>query len=224
MIFRAGRNFYRWQLIVWALSNVGALAGTLTGYIWLGRVMARMPHWALLAWHSVEILGLVAFVTVVPFTYLALHLNYELRWYIVTDRSLRIRRGIWRVEELTMTFTNIQDIRVTSGPLQNWLGLADVEVRSAGGAGSGEQDAGAGHVASFQGIDNANELRELIVERLRQYRDSGLGDTVEAPGVDPLEAAREVLEEIKALRTAIAAHGRPGTNYRAVLPPSTTKH
>ena len=58
-------------------------------------------------------------------------LNYELRWYIVTDRSLRIRIGIWIVEEITMTFDNIQDLRITAGPPQGWLGLAALELSSA---------------------------------------------------------------------------------------------
>jgi uncharacterized membrane protein YdbT with pleckstrin-like domain len=147
-----------------------------------------------------------------PFTFLALRWTYELRWYMVTDRSLRIRRGVWNVEELTMTFANIQEIRVKSGPVQNLLGIADVEVRAAGGgAGAGEYGESRGHKAVFEGVDNANEIRDLITDRLRAYRDSGLGFpgermTASVPAVraqipeSSVAAANRVLEEARALR------------------------
>lgn len=59
-------------------------------------------------------------ILALPYSYLLQRLNYELSWYIVTDRSLRIRIGIWIVEEITMTFDNIQNLRITAGPLQCW--------------------------------------------------------------------------------------------------------
>ena len=99
-------------------------------------------------------------------------MNYELRWYVVTDRCLRVSGGILNVHEITTTFANIQEVRLSSGPLQKLLGLADVEVHSAGGgSGKGSSDS---HVARLEGVDNAPEIRDFILVRLRQYRDSGL--------------------------------------------------
>ena len=80
-------------------------------------------------------------IIALPYSYLMQPLNYELRWYIVTDRSLRIPSGIWSVEEITMTFANIQDLRITAGPLLGWLGLADLEVSSTGSSRRGPLDA-----------------------------------------------------------------------------------
>ena len=64
-----------------------------------------------------------------------MRLDYEQRWYVVTDRSLRLRTGVWSVREMTMSFANLQQITVTQGPLQRLLGLADVRFQSAGGGG-----------------------------------------------------------------------------------------
>jgi uncharacterized membrane protein YdbT with pleckstrin-like domain len=159
-----------------------------------------------LAGNAILILELIvigSLVAALPFSYMMQRLNYELRWYIVTDRSLRIRSGIWSVEEITMTFANIQDLRITSGPLQGWLGLADLEVSSAGGRGAssgGKHGAMRNsHEARFEGVDNAEEIRDLIVERLRRYRDEGLGD---AP-VDMESAAAELLTAARALRGVV---------------------
>jgi len=61
-------------------------------------------------------------------------------------------------------------------------------------------------VAHLEGVDNAAEIRDLIVERLRMYRDSGLGEkTVEAREPLALSAAREVLQETRALRNSLAS-------------------
>jgi uncharacterized membrane protein YdbT with pleckstrin-like domain len=113
---------------------------------------------------------------------------------------------VFRIEELTMTYSNIQEIRVTSGPLQHLLGLADVEVQAAGGGAGDKYDRG-GHTGRFEGLANANAVRDLLQARLRQYRDAGLGDTahaVAAAGDDELDAARLLLSEARALRAAIA--------------------
>ena len=105
-----------------------------------------------------------------------------------------------------MTFANIQGIRVNANPIEGLLGLANVEVQSAGGGGSQAHGTpSSGHVAKFEGVDNAAVVRDLIVERLRVYRDSGLGEnTVETREPLALSAAREVLRETRALRNALA--------------------
>ena len=76
-----------------------------------------------------------------PITFAILRLDYELRWYIVTDRAARLREGIVTLKEMTFTLANVQDIRLRQGPLQRLLGLADVELRTAGGS---EAPAGVG--------------------------------------------------------------------------------
>src|SRR5207244_1746269 len=55
-------------------------------------------------------------------------------------------------------------------------------------------------------VHNAETIRDLLVERLRVYRDSGLGEkTIEAREPVALSAAREVLQETRGLRNALAS-------------------
>ncbi|HEX2162780.1 MAG TPA: PH domain-containing protein, partial [Thermoanaerobaculia bacterium] len=81
------------------------------------------------------------------------------------------------------------------------------------------------HLAYFRGVDNADEIKELILGRLKRLRDSGLGDPdeaaeAEAPddaavpapalaagGGEALAAARELLAEARGLRRALVASG-----------------
>ena len=164
-----------------------------------------MPPFVRAVWRVLGSGGVPLFAASIPVTYFLQRLNYEMRWYIVTDRSLRIRRGVIWVQEMTMTFANIQEVRVTANPIELLLGLANVEVHSAGGAVSSEHGtSSSGHVASFEGVDNAETIRDLLAERLRAYRDSGLGEKTEESREPPaVAAAREVLQEARALRAGL---------------------
>jgi len=83
-----------------------------------------------------------------------------------------------------MSFANIQNLGVKQGPLQRLLGISDLEVKSAGGGESKSSEAKKKgeslHTGYFHGVDNAEEIKGLVLERLRRLRDSGLGDPEEA--------------------------------------------
>ncbi|MGH8164614.1 MAG: PH domain-containing protein, partial [Rhodanobacteraceae bacterium] len=135
--------------------------------------------------------------------YLAVHLRYDTTWYVITGRSLRIRRGIWIIHETTITFENVQNVEVRQGPLQRWFGIADVLVTTAGG-GSHGADKGSGggsmtaHHGLIEGISHAAQIRDLILARLRRSRAAGLGDEPTfhsgsaAWGADHLALLREI--------------------------------
>ncbi len=206
-IFRAGRNYYRFRLLMWALASFWTTFVVTTLYFIadLAAHGRRTPPWVAPVWHGVGILGLFGLALMLAWTYFEQKLNYDLRWYIVTDRSLRVRQGIWSTQELTTTFANIQEIRVSAGPLQKLMGLADLEIHSAGGGSSGPHGTTSGHVARFSGLDNADEIRDFVVECLRKYRDSGLGeaDRHATETADAVAAAQIVLAETRALRAAL---------------------
>lgn len=203
-IFRAGVNYYRWRLVVWAFSWFGSLVPLLLGAFFV-MGLHKVPPLVRALILTGEVLFFVSLVLLLPFSYLMQRLNYEQRWYIVTDRSLRIRAGIWSVQEITMTFANIQDIRITAGPLQKFLGLADLDVASAGGGSTGPkgEHIASSHIARFAGVDNAEQIRDLIQDRLRHYRDAGLGDPNAKPAAPTVDqAAATLLAEARALRAA----------------------
>ncbi len=183
----------------------------------LVRVIERWPWWVFPLLKLLEFGAILTFLAQIPLTYAMVRLDYELRWYMVTDRSLRIRTGLASVLESTMSFANVQQVVVTQGPIQRLLGIADVRVQSAGGGGDDTHGKGQGdslHSGVFHGVDNAAEIRDLILERLRQFRATGLGDPDDAPaapaadgaavpGSDALTAARAMLAEARALRQAV---------------------
>jgi membrane protein YdbS with pleckstrin-like domain len=147
--------------------------------------------------------------------YLAVHLRFDTTWYVMSERSLRIRRGIWVIHETTLTFENVQNVTVRQGPLQRYFGIANLLLETAGG---GQSQAGpqgmqttAAHRGLIEGVADAQRIRDLIMNRLRKSRTTGLGDEAEVRdrGRAWTETHVCVLREI---RDSLQA-----------LPPSTTR-
>ncbi len=154
------------------------------------------------------ILAIPAFVIAfVPdiLAYVAIHLRYDTMWYIMSERSLRCRRGIWLILEHTITFENVQNVHVKRGPVQQLFGISDIVVETAGASeGEGENKFAVGNKAIMEGIGNPEEIRELIMERVRASKGAGLGEEIEERrgGWTPEHVA--VLREI----LSIARHDR----------------
>lgn len=110
--------------------------------------------------------------------YIAIHIKYDTTWYVLSDRSIRIRRGVWIIHETTITFENVQNVVTDQGPLERLFGISNVMIETAGGgAGAGPHGHGQNlHVGVIEGIANAQEIREMIMTRVEASRSAGLGD------------------------------------------------
>ena len=124
-----------------------------------------------------------------------------------------------------MSFANLQQVEMRQGPVQRFLGLGDVHVQSAGGGGEheGKESGDSLHTGTFHCVDNATEIRDLILRRLRKFRQAGLGDPDDSNHATPethapesavatantvaaddaVTAARELLAEVRALRSSV---------------------
>jgi PH (Pleckstrin Homology) domain-containing protein len=229
-VFRASPQYWTLKLIGWTARQALPLAGFLFLMVMLHQAPGYVARpgkpgippllfagMVLLA-KTLEKIALSLWLVQLPVSFALLRLDYEMRWYIVTDRAARLREGIVTLREMTFTLANVQDIRIGQGPLQRLLGLADVELRTAGGSdGEGEhgghgQDATRNlHLARFRGVDNAQAIRDLVVDRMKRARTAGLGDPDDAPRPDARpgrsdrdEAARELAAESARLRAALS--------------------
>src|SRR5688572_10161680 len=209
-LFRAAPNFFKYLIFLWAMRTFAVVAILLpteilpfvTGFDWEKKLRGLAP--------VVMPLPAVIFIFAMIqriFALALVRLDFEKRWYLVTDRSLRVREGIVKVREMTITFANIQNISVSQGPIQRVLGIADLRVDTAGGGASRSEKEEGGeslHTVRFRGVDNAAEIRELITARLRELKDSGLGDRDELPAAKPPASSFREPEVIHALRDLAA--------------------
>lgn len=215
-VFRAAPNFFKLRMLRWVFTQLLAVAGLVTAIYFAGSQIApRVPWYVVWFIRAGEVFGTIALIFEATIGWVIVKLDYELRWYMLSDRAIRIREGITTVREKTIALANIQNIAIKQGPLQRWLGIADVEVNTAGGGGgSSEMEKKHArteplHVAYFRGVDNAEEIRDLLREGVRRQRDAGLGDPDEVVAVAQedggvREAMAALLAEARALRQTAA--------------------
>jgi len=212
-LFRAAPAYYQYLLILWALKSL--LAFVFVSLFMIGPVIGtiettRQGHQSGFLLLLIPLIAFPLLIAICLFTLALVRLNFEKRWYVVTDRSLRVREGIVVVREMTVTFANIQNIAISQGPIQRALGLADLRVDTAGGgAANAQKHPGQNlHMAWFRGVNNADEVRRVIQDRLRQFKDAGLGDTDDHPipsssESDVIAALRDINQEARALRESV---------------------
>ncbi|HVZ93256.1 MAG TPA: hypothetical protein VG797_01985, partial [Phycisphaerales bacterium] len=83
----------------------------------------------------------------------------------------------------------------------------------AGSGGPHGHGGGGGHTGRIEGVDNAAELRDLIMDRVRRSRSAGLGDEAHhdghdaaggrgAMGAEHLAVLRAIRDDLRAARSA----------------------
>jgi uncharacterized membrane protein YdbT with pleckstrin-like domain len=217
-VFRASPRHLTYLLAQWAikvgvvgLSFGGGIVGAMVAII----VEEKRTDVALI----IGALGAAFMLGYALFTYASIRLDYDMRWYVLTDRSLRIREGIVHVREVTLTLANVQELKVSQGPIQRLLDLTDLVVDTAGGgrAATSGGESVHGHQGILRGVDRGGDLRAKIEARVKQRRGAGLGDPDEHHDGDQrepdvshqpstvIDALRAVRDEARALRTTIGA-------------------
>ena len=98
----------------------------------------------------IAILTLPAF----PITLIALYIQYRTLRYRFDDEGVWRRQGLlWR-REVNVACRRIQDIHLTNGIVQRWLGLATVSTQTAAGSATAE--------VTIDGVLEAEALRDYL--------------------------------------------------------------
>ena len=221
-VFRAGQGYYTYLLLGWILRQTSGLIGLLVG-TWvlnalvtgssvpgirvrgLGKALQGLG-WELLL--VLEIFAWGGFLLAAVGSFLLLSWDFQCRFYVLTDRCLRIQEGLWAFREQTFSLSNIQDLDVRRGPLQRLLGVGDLVVRTAGG---GDTQPGAHHgeegpnlhTGRLRGVADPERLRDRLLQLMRE-KPRGTTPAVALPSATLAHAAAEAAREARALRLSLS--------------------
>ncbi len=171
------------------------------GLILVGWIALAAHEWTLAL--ALAIPALLVLVVPDILVYIAIRLRFDTTWYVMSDRSIRIRRGIWVIQEVTITFENVQHVSVSQGPLQRYYGIADVTIQTAGGGGGAAAAKGggsSGHQGLLEGVGDAERLRDMILAKVQASRKAGLGDERDERPSVPSIWSEEHLAVLRAIR------------------------
>jgi putative membrane protein len=130
------------------------------------------PHERLMTYYViVALLTFVAF----PVTLVALYIKFRTLEYRFDDEGVWRRQGLlWR-REVNIAYRRIQDIHLTNGLIQRWLGLATVSIQTAAGSATPE--------ITIEGVLEADALRDYLYTKMRGVRDAARGAETAVEGV-----------------------------------------
>jgi putative membrane protein len=132
-----------------------------------------------------------------PITIVPLAFKYMTLRYAFEEDGISMRWGVLFRREIHLTYRRIQDIHLTRGLIQRWMGLATVAIQTASGS--------AGPEMSIEGILEAAELRDYLYSRMRGARgdDEAADASLAGSGVSPDTTGDEVLRTLHEIRDAL---------------------
>jgi uncharacterized membrane protein YdbT with pleckstrin-like domain len=155
------------------------------------------PHPSLWTLYIIRALctGPIAIV-VLPYLYFRYHtLRYRL-----DQEGIHMKVGILFRQEVNVTYARIQDIHLSSGIIQRWLGLADVQIQTASGSMSAEM--------TIEGFKEFEMIRDFLYAKMRGTRDSAARHS---PPTGSLESSETIAllhairDELRTTHQALAA-------------------
>jgi uncharacterized protein len=119
-------------------------------------------------------------------------LYYVSMWYEMRDDEMSWKRGVWFRRTGIVSYSRITNLDVIQGPVMRILGISTLSIQTAGYSGQAVPE------IRIEGIEHAEDLRELIRSLVRQSDTRGDG----SGGGIPVAVSNEqkVIEELIKIR------------------------
>ncbi|KAA0217537.1 MAG: PH domain-containing protein [Leptolyngbya sp. PLA3] len=147
------------------------------------------------------LIGLILTGPAFPFLMVPLYFRYKTLRYRFDDEGVWMAWGLFFRREINLSYRRIQDIHVTRGILQRWMGIATVSIQTAAGSATPEM--------SIEGILDSDALRDFLYARMRGARaDDHPGSTTEAvqqPGDEMLQLLEQIRDGVAGLSARVRA-------------------
>ena len=141
------------------------------------------------------ILAIIVLVPVLIF-FVWVGLYYKNMWYELREDEMSWKRGVWFRKTGIVPYNRITNIDIRQGPVMRALGISTRSVKTAGYSGQAVPE------IRIEGIEHAEELRELIRFLMRQFGTGGDG-TGGAPfrnAAVPVITDEKILDELVRIR------------------------
>ncbi len=136
--------------------------------------------------------GVVITLPLLMFRYATLRYRFD-------DEGIAVSWGILFRQEVYLTYRRIQDIHVTRGIIQRWLGIATISVQTASGSASAEMQ--------IEGIVQYEALRDALYQRMRgaHHDEDAVAGAGAVPGANAAPGGSEAEDEALELLREIHA-------------------
>jgi uncharacterized membrane protein YdbT with pleckstrin-like domain len=131
-----------------------------------------------------------------PITIIPLWIRYHTLRYRFDDEGVGMSVGILFKRETYLTYRRIQDIHVSRGIIQRWLGLASVAVQTASGSATPE--------LTIEGVADPDGLRDWLYSKMRGVDESHAAQSGSQAAKAEANAEDEALSLLREIRDSLA--------------------
>jgi len=124
--------------------------------------------------------------------------------YEIQDDEVIMHVGIWTKSVKHVPYRTVTNLTVKRGILDRLFGLGTLKIQTAGMSGT------TGAEESLEGLDNVQEVYDIVVTELRRFRGSMAPTAAEEevePAVASTDALSAILTEVRAIRHALEKRG-----------------
>ncbi|MBI2933485.1 MAG: PH domain-containing protein [Planctomycetes bacterium] len=127
-----------------------------------------------------------------PIVFLPCFFKYETLRYRFDDEGISMSWGIlWR-QEIYLTYARIQDIHLSRGLFERWLGLATIHIQTAAGSAAAEM--------SIVGLLQYEAVRDFLYSKMRGARFGDKEAPTSGPQDETVALLTEIRDEMRAMR------------------------
>lgn len=155
----------------------------------------KRPDRSLMVYYTLTsfLLGPLFFLALVP-----LYFRFHTLRYTFDREGISMSWGILFHREITLTYSRIQDIHLTSNLLERWLGLARIQVQTASSSSGAEM--------TIEGLHRFAAVRDFLYGRMRGAHspsDAHVAPVSSGGGEDLASILLQVAEELRRIRTSL---------------------
>ena len=144
-----------------------------------------------------------------PIIFLAKYIRYRTLRYVFTDKEITMSWGGIQKQSISVYYERVQDIQLSSGPLERQFSLAKVQLQTASGDSNAE--------IVLEGFLNPAEIRDQLYKKIQQVKNPDQATppalpvaTSEASSSSELVATlQQIAGELKTIRSLLESghHG-----------------
>jgi len=122
---------------------------------------------------------------------------YNRYLFLIQKDGIEIKRGILWKKDITIPYDRVQNVDIDRGPIEELIGIYNLNVFTAGTA--SEAQAIFGAEGYLPGVKNSEKVRDAILERVQESDEDGLGMEKKETETDA-KILKEILEKLKSIR------------------------
>ncbi|HDR74012.1 MAG TPA: PH domain-containing protein [Methanoculleus sp.] len=159
---------------------------------WLAPVIVFIPP-------TYAVIALVLLLLLVSFWSFWIPLYYRTVVYRLSGDEISWRRGVWFRRTGIVPYSRITNVDIVQGPVMRRFGISSLKIQTAGYSAQAQAE------LSLEGIEEPEELREVIMEFVRGTKNAGDATGMEG---EPRSTDAALLAEVKAIRELLEGRER----------------